>query len=446
MDRLKIVHISKELGIGGCNRNIVAICEDMDRTFCHSVVALYKSGPYEERLREIGVGIRILNGDLRLTREVLREEDADVVLLHRAGKAERDWCLVLRECREARVKAVLEYNVFGLPDLSPEDEYIDMHLHKSKTSYLQFVQRARKAGYGRVDRHRVLYNAVQVQRWRQWLLSGEERLFYRKELGLDPESFVLLRVGRPDVRKWSDFLMEAMPLIADRIPKARMVFVGIPASRRRWIQRQRWSSACVVLENTSDDRRLAILYQLADVLIHSSRRGETFPNTILEAFAFGLPAVVNNTPWRDNSQIEIVDHMVNGVVVNTPEDCAEAVALLHREPDVRRSMGAAALEKAQIYAAARVTRALGRLIVELLHRNGHAVDALLEASRAWEVYPSREELEVYPEEYQRRLKAAWSTSPPEKGGTAFRRLRWIARDVIDILGYKLRRGVDSKWI
>ena len=66
---------------------------------------------------------------------------------------------------------------------------------------------------------------------------------------------------------------------------------------------------------------------------------------MLEAFTLGLPAVVNATPWRDNSQIEIVDHMVDGIVANTPCDYAEAIAFLNRDRARRLDMGSALLRR-----------------------------------------------------------------------------------------------------
>lgn len=443
-DTLTVVHLTKALGIGGCNRNMLSLAKYL-RTggFRHVVVALYRGGAYEAEVVRAGVAVHSLDGKLERLAPLLRREGADVVVLHRAGKAEDDWSLVLRQCRSASVKAIVEFNVFGLPDLSREDKYIDLHLHKSKTSWLQFLARARRLGYGRLDRHRVLYNAVPVEDFRSFALSTEERFGLRQRSGLDVSSFVLLRVGRPDVRKWSDFLLEVIPLVVDKIPNARFAFLGVPASRKRWIERQPWRGACVFWANTTCDRLLAQAYQLADVLVHSSRRGETFPNTIVEAFSLGLPVVVNATPWRDNSQVEVVDHMVNGIVANTPADYAEALVFLYRNPDVRRKMGEEASRKAELYAGDRVAKAFGRIVVDLLERKGYPMGRHPAKCLEWAVYPAEAELERYRDEYQLRLQSAWNSSKPVPGGSWLSRFRWLLMDAFEVMRYKM--GADQ-WI
>src|SRR5262249_52121198 len=148
-------------------------------------------------------------------------------------------------------------------------------------SFPQFHNGCKESGEACTHTHSLVYKAVDFGKFCRHILSPGERQESRRAFGIRSDELVLLRVGRPDVRKWSDFLLAAAPLIFTKVPNAKIVFVGAPESRRRWINTQSWGNRVLFWPNVADDRKLALYYQVADVLIHASRRGETFPNTVL---------------------------------------------------------------------------------------------------------------------------------------------------------------------
>ena len=441
---VKLLHVSKSIGVGGCERNIRTILRYLTAGFDQAWVALQSDNQARSAFDLSGTRVYGLNCELGNIDELIRQENVDAVLLHRAGKGEPVWTQLLRRLASSRVAAIFEYNVFGLPDLTREDRLIDVHFHKSKTSYMQFVDRARRSGYGETHKHRVLYNALDIDNFSRNILSSGERQEARCTFGIGTDELVLLRVGRPDVRKWSDFLLAAAPLIFAKVPNARIVFVGAPESRKRWINAQGWGNRVLFWPNVADDRKLALYYQMADILIHASRRGETFPNTVLEAFTLGLPAVVNATPWRDNSQIEIVDHMVDGIVANTPSDYAEAIEFLNGDRARRLDMGNRAVQKARKYNAHSITQRLGRCIVDTLIEKGRDLSDHPARLENWPTLPTLEELNTYSTEYDRRLTAAWSGHRPVKGGNLASRTYWLLKDVVEVVGYRF--GRQSEWV
>jgi glycosyltransferase involved in cell wall biosynthesis len=202
-----ILQISNELGIGGTERVLCSICRHMNYgLFRHFVAGFFRGG---ERCAEICRYSKtfILAGSLNKLKDCIVNNGIDVVIMHRAGKAEKHWSNILRICKENNVKVILEFNVFGLVDVSDEDKFIDWHLHVSKTSYYNFQKRAARLNYNGVATHRVIYNPVEIKNFRKLRLNKDDAADVRKGLGLSDEDFVLLRVGRPDVRKWSDIFL-----------------------------------------------------------------------------------------------------------------------------------------------------------------------------------------------------------------------------------------------
>ncbi len=446
-EQITVVHFSKTLGLGGCERNIESVARHLTSPFKHEVIVLFGSEQDDrcKALTEAGVPVFFLHGKLHNLTSLLARRLYDAALLHRSGQAEPCWSTVLAACRDKCIRVVLEYNVFSLPDLSREDSIIDRHFHKSMTSYLQFSERARKAAYGHPERHGVLFNATDIDRFSQWKLAAEQRMEERRSIGLAPDSFVLLRVGRADVRKWGDFLLRAIPLVVGRLPRAQFVLRTVPRSREAWIRSQPWGNRVIILPATASDRVLATTYQMADVLTHSSRRGETHPNTVLEAASLGIPAIVHATPWRDNSQVEMVDHMRTGIVANTPEDYAAAITYLYQNRSMLHQLGEGARRKVQAYAANAVAQSLGRQIVDLLSAHKAVGTQCRDRTKDWAVYPTAEAITEYAQEYPGRIKQAWSRATPERGGPFWWRGRWFARDAFEVIGHRMLSAASELW-
>jgi glycosyltransferase involved in cell wall biosynthesis len=82
----------------------------------------------------------------------------------------------------------------------------------------------------------------------------------------------------------------------------------------------------------------------ADIVAFPSYYAEGVPKVLLEAAASGLAIVTTDWPGcRD-----VVQDGVNGLLVpvRDPEALANAIATLAKDPELRRSMGRAAREKA----------------------------------------------------------------------------------------------------
>jgi glycosyltransferase involved in cell wall biosynthesis len=87
---------------------------------------------------------------------------------------------------------------------------------------------------------------------------------------------------------------------------------------------------------------------MMDIMLHTSRIGESFGVSLVEGMYFGLPIVTNSTDYRDftlferdNSQTEIVQDSVNGYIEQTPEAMAQKIVALIQDVDTMQHIAQA---------------------------------------------------------------------------------------------------------
>ena len=138
-----------------------------------------------------------------------------------------------------------------------------------------------------------------------------------------------------------DVLLDAWSRVAPARPEARLVIAGAgdPTPWRTMAERL-GCGASIHFAGYVDD--LSGRYREAALLVLPSR-GEGMSNALLEALAWGLPAVVSDIPGNR----ELVSDKVNGRVVPSGDAGSLAQALLDLlgDPGVRQRLGAAARER-----------------------------------------------------------------------------------------------------
>lgn len=388
-DRLDVVYVSNALGIGGTERGLVNFARRLDRSrFRARAVTVHEEGPRKAELEAEGIPVACAQGDAGQLAALLR--GADVVHVFRHGIHEP---LVPAAAREARVRSLVETNIFGAVDSSPDEADFACHLFISKMCLLRYHVWTGGADPAFDARHRVLYLPVEVERLRAAAPAPAEA---KRMLGLDPARPVVGRVGRAADLKWRTLLIDMAPHLLRLRPDVQLLYVGITPAKRRRLER------LGLLEHTSlpdggsaDDDRLALIYAACDVSIGAAAIGESLGLAIAEAMALGIPAVTCSTPWADNAQLELVENGRTGWIANHPRPFAEAVARLLDAPDERARFGAAA--------AAHVERLLGpAALTRQLERLYESLAAGAGLPRDWS--PSPDEVAEFARDYPRRAR------------------------------------------
>ena len=152
----------------------------------------------------------------------------------------------------------------------------------------------------------------------------------RQELGLAPDTKLLVFAGRPAREKNVDVLLEAVDLLGDDY-HLLLIHAGMGC---------RAQDNATFLDYVKEPREMARLLSSCDAFVHANDR-EPFGLIALEALACGLPMVGVSS----GGIAELVDEEVGQLAHRaTPEAMAEAiVALFERDPS---SVGAAARHRA----------------------------------------------------------------------------------------------------
>jgi UDP-glucose:(heptosyl)LPS alpha-1,3-glucosyltransferase len=172
----------------------------------------------------------------------------------------------------------------------------------------------------------VVYNGVDLQHFHP-RKREELRAAARAELGCQSHDTLFLFVGAGFARKGLDAAIEAMK--SAKRPSFWLLVVGTDRESRRFAAQAAPLGERVRFLGGRQDVRP--LYAAADCFILPSRY-DPFPNTALEAFAMGLPAIVSSRCGA----AEVVEAGVNGWVCE-PDDVAGIARLMHEADRAMRS-------------------------------------------------------------------------------------------------------------
>jgi glycosyltransferase involved in cell wall biosynthesis len=142
-------------------------------------------------------------------------------------------------------------------------------------------------------------------------------------------------IGQLTVRKCYDMVIEAMPSVVARYPKASFVFVTHNPEQRTNLQRmadERGMAANLhFLGMISEEEKLALL-RVSDVLPFPSRY-EGFGLPLLEGMAAGTPVISTDIPVVN----EIINHAENGLLIPYDDSPALGRAILSvlDDPELR---------------------------------------------------------------------------------------------------------------
>jgi glycosyltransferase involved in cell wall biosynthesis len=194
-------------------------------------------------------------------------------------------------------------------------------------------------------------------------LDAWRRLFHANPAVPDPGKFTILSVCRFYPRKRLDVLLRATAFLRDRIPQLEVRMVGHGPEYeclRQLSSELRVERALHWLGDVSANA-LAAEYNRSDVFCLPSVQ-EGFGIVFLEAMAAGRPIVAA----RAAAVPEVVRS--SGILVEPehPEALAEAILRLYREPDLRRSLGAAGLREVEQFEMRRIASRFVKEVAKLV--------------------------------------------------------------------------------
>lgn len=161
----------------------------------------------------------------------------------------------------------------------------------------------------------------------------------RSALGLPGDAKVLLFTAEGiRINKFKDFqvLKQAIAQVANRIPGVIFVALGEAGASEQVGQAE-----LRFVPYQKDPAFVARYYRSADIYIHAAR-ADTFPNTVIEALACGIPVVASNVGGIPE---QIKDGQTGFLTpVGDPQAMAARIEQLITNRDLRRRMGKAAAQ------------------------------------------------------------------------------------------------------
>ena len=190
-----------------------------------------------------------------------------------------------------------------------------------------------------VHKIRVIHNGVDTKKFQP---TADKRKV-KRELGFNPDDISIVSVGRLYARKGLFTLIESMPSVVKRFPRAKFIISGkgqsdemvklIDHAKRLGVKDN------IVFTGYTPDRELPKLYQAADIFAFSTFY-EHHPFAVLEALSTGLPVVTTTVGGIP----ETIESGKNGFLVEpfNQRQFADRIIYLLENPAKAAEMGAAA--------------------------------------------------------------------------------------------------------
>ena len=304
----------------------------------HEVKVLTSPGPMGQNFADAAFEVVELHSSLEWE-QFYMSGWPEVVHHHAPGYANTSIFYDILEKMQKRLFRVVETNVFGWLTDPRSHQHVDFRLFISMASGAQaFLRAGIRDPQSLLNNYSVLYYPVE----KLLPLPPTERAAFRRDLGVGDDEVLVVRLGRPDARKWRDW--ECRAFQKARHKDARLVFLMIepPANIRKQIESRKFGPGFIIKSLVSSQEWLSRLNRSSDIMLHAAICGESFGYTIAEGMAAGLPIVTRSTPWGDNAQVELVENGKTGYVCESISGLAHALEGLTKDPVKRRALGAAA--------------------------------------------------------------------------------------------------------
>ncbi|MGH9942614.1 MAG: glycosyltransferase [Pyrinomonadaceae bacterium] len=356
----RIFHVITTLGRGGAERQLVNLVKNTDRSeFEHVVCHLRPPDAFADELRAAGHDVVCLNlpskwpwltapaklpQALRAHRPDIIQTwlfDADLsVRLSRPGSTPVINTLhsIPYEPEVIRAARLSPLKLAGLRRLDA------LTARWTKPLFVACSETVKQSARRRLgvpeSRIRVIYNSIDAATLR-CAPDAPRRL--RRDIGIAPDDFVYLSVGRLDPPKGHDYLLRAFRQVAASLPGAHLVLVGegpSGASLRRLADELGVSGRAHFLGQRRD---VGACLEMADAFVFPSLF-EGLPLAPIEAMMKGLPCIAT----RIGPVMELIDDAETGVLVapGSADELATAMVEIARAPAERRLLGARAKQSA----------------------------------------------------------------------------------------------------
>lgn len=321
-------------GVGGTQKAAWLFAEGLAR-LGRDVTVFSGSSPYIEGLQPVkGLNVEPVSKESDCF-TAIRDARFDGLHLHAPGYSLCHPIYPILRSMGRRRPHVVETNILGWLTDWAAHPVTDQHLFVSMTSACQAAHRSWKC-LRTLKNCGVARNPIRPPR----SFSGDDRTRLRSRLGLSDQDIVVLRLGRPDPAKWTEW--ECLAVNAARQNGARhikLIAIEPPRELAERIAQGVYGDGIISLPLMTHPLEVETLIHASDVILHAARYGESFGYAIAEGMAAGKAVISRSTPWGDNAQVELVDHGETGFICCSLQGFTAALQMVASDSDLRNRLG-----------------------------------------------------------------------------------------------------------
>ena len=354
---MKIVHVITRLIVGGAQENTILTCRGLvGRGHEVSLIAGAETGPEGSlwkkaeqsgasliKVEKLTRAVRPLNdlAAVREIREILEDLSPDIVHTH-SSKA---GILAREAARRARVPIIV-HTIHGMSFNRTQSRivrglyrYLERRAGKVTNAFISaadaMTDQAVAAGLGPRDRFTTIYSGMQTD---LFAADPQRRCRVRDSWGVEDDAVVVGTIARLFDHKGYEEILKVMPVVVERVPRIRFVWVGDGANRQRYERRlqQLGLSDRVYLTGLIAPEDVAAQIDGFDIVLHASQ-WEGLPRAIVQGLLAGKPAI----SFDNDGAPEVVIPNETGLLVQMGEmrKLEEAIVELAEDAGKRESYG-----------------------------------------------------------------------------------------------------------
>lgn len=343
----KIVYITGQLGLGGAEKQLYLLTRALVRRGWHITVVTLNGGTgdfWEGPIQEAGVSLISLPAKgskasrlVALTKILASIRPAIVhswtiyanIYAALAGKFAGIRCKIGSERANHNSSRQDVGNFWYAQSLRGLDALVTNSLPAAR--YLQSYKPELKTC--------VVRNAVEIP----LPVGNGDRASLRREVGVPELALVVGSIGGLVPRKGFARLIESVSSLEERWPSMHFVLIGDGPLRNELYRKAAQALSPERVHFVGARPYASRFCPVFDVFCFPSEDQEGMPNVLMEAAAFGVPAVASNV----GSASEVIEHNVTGLLVegNRVHDMSACIEKLLADANLRAAMGEAAREK-----------------------------------------------------------------------------------------------------
>ncbi|MCM8796414.1 MAG: glycosyltransferase [Candidatus Omnitrophica bacterium] len=335
----KVCHIVDSLSIGGLEKIIIEIIFNL-KGYEQAVWCLKEKGILAQHVEQRGIKVRNFDfgGSLRFSAanrlaSELKKERFDIVHCH--GFFPSIWGRIAAIMAGIPIRIVHCQNIYyGIP-FRERLKFIILTYFTTKIIAVSEAVKRCLTEYLKINPHKivVVYNSASAIT----PIEQQERVSFRKSLGLGDEDFVVGSVARLIPIKGHRTLIDAISQCKRFSPQCKCIIVGDGPERERLALQIKGLGLEGRVLLLGWRRDVHNLLSIIDVFVLPSLEREGLPLVLAEASAAGLPLLV--TDVGGNAEIAKDGFNALHFGVGQPEELAEKIEFLMSNPEERKRMG-----------------------------------------------------------------------------------------------------------